>query len=81
MRNDFWARVRRLFGKGRPVPGLELVLADWDAEERSGKSRPVPRRELLHPLKGWREEVRSGTANDTLILRKGRQLPSWPVGR
>lgn len=81
MKNDIWARVRRLFGKGRPVPGLELVLADWDAEERSGKARPVPGRELLHPLKGWRAEARAGVANDTLILRRGRQPSSRPAGR
>lgn len=78
---DVWMRIRRFFGLSRSTSGLDQVLADWDAEERSGRSRPVLRRELLHPMKGWREEVRAGGSNDAHALRKGRLLSSRSAGK
>lgn len=73
MTSELWARLRRLFGERAPSPDLELVFAGWRAEERGGKSRPVPRRELLHPMKGWTVESREDIPRDTLLLRPGRQ--------
>ena len=76
---DLWLRVRRLFGLNRSTSGFDQVLADWDTEERSGRSRPALRRELLHPMRGWREEARASQPNDAQALRTGRPLPSRTV--
>jgi hypothetical protein len=78
---EVWARIRRFLGLVRSTSGFDQVLADWDAEERSGRSRVPLRRELLHPMKGWREDVRAVGPNDTQALRKGRLLSSRSAGK
>lgn len=82
MTSELWARIRRLFGERTPAPDLELVFAGWRAEERGGKFRPAPRRELLHPMKGWRVDSREDVPSDTSLLRQGRhQTYAWPAGK
>lgn len=73
MRNDLLALMRRLFGRHKPSPALDLVFADWPLDGRNARLRSAPRRELLHPMMGWREEDRAGVSIDGDLFRKGRQ--------
>lgn len=82
MRNDLLTLMRRLFGRHKPSPALELVFADWPSDGRNAKPRSMPRRELLHPMKGWQEEERAGVPGAGDLFRKGRQPTYlWPAGK
>jgi hypothetical protein len=72
MATDFWARVRRLFGKRVLPRELEQVLGDWRAEERPDKSVPAEERERLHPLKGWIREGSERAPNRINVQPKVR---------
>ena len=82
MKSEIWARIRRLFGERTPSPDLELVFTGWRGEERGGRLRPAPQRELLHPMMGWRVESREDIPRDTQHLRQGREPTyPWPAGK
>jgi len=74
MTTDLWARVRQLFGIGRPSPAQELeqILAGWRAEARTRNSGSAVKRELLHPMKGWVVEDPERATDDVNPQWKGR---------
>jgi len=55
MTTDLLARVRRLFGIGRPSPSKELeqILAGWRVGARPRNFGTAVKVEVLHPMKGW----------------------------
>lgn len=83
MSTRIWTRVRRWFGAGRSVPRPDLAFAHYgEPGERRVQSRSGSRREMLHPLKGWREETHDGPWADEMLFRTGlRQSLSQSVKR
>lgn len=82
MGTELFRRVRRWFGARRQASPLDRVFADYGRpDEHRDPFQRRPRRELLHPLQGWREESSDRTPRYRNPSRTRRQPPiSWSAG-